>query len=750
VTDRPNRGADLAGFMVGLASLWIQVLLIRRLMAAFTGNELTIGITLAAWMVWTGLGAILPARLSDRIKSPRNALALVFLACAALLIPALLATAKIKIWLGLSRGEIAGLPALIASSFIITAPVCALLGFAFNLAAKMQEDFEVAAGRAYRFEALGAFFAGAVLAVWFSHKAGPLVPGLVMCFLLAIASLVFFDRRDGRGRRLTAALAVILVAAPVGLLALRLAGVPLENAYQRLYWGDRKVAESFDSKYGYLAAVKQGGEVTIFEDGSPSATFPDPEHDEILAHLPLALCPRPWNVLLIGGGFTGMAREILKHPVERLDYVQLDPGWLELERRYAPGFDDVDSDPRAVVHEGDGRTWLKGDYAFYDVVIVNLPDPFTAGLNRYYTAEFFAEVKNALMPWGVFALTAGSTPPNRMHSQAEIGLLAGVTRTVDAVFPNWEALPLHENLILAGDTFTPLVPEPERIENILKQRGIESYYSSPGMIAPNLEAGLLDELKQRIAETPARVDRDLDPRGYLYGIMLWAERASPLVKKLFVGAGSLPVWSLVLIPVLIPILGWTLERRDRALGEASLAAGVSGFAGIVIEVSVLITFQVLAGSVYFAIAVLTASFMVGLAAGAYAWEELRERASLLMVEVLLVVWAAITMIVVWKLAGAQVRGVPAMAGFCALLLGQGAIAGALFPAAAAMVTKSNGEVGTITGRINGAEHMGSAMGGLLAGAFMVPVFGIIFSLASVLMAALALLVHSMLKRALAR
>jgi spermidine synthase len=542
----------------------------------------------------------------------------------------------------------------------------------------------------------------------------------------------------------------MLVAALVGLYALRLADVPLEHAYQRLYWGDRNVAESFDSKYGYLAAVKQGRELTIFEDGSPSATFPDPEHDEILAHLPLALCPRPWNVLLIGGGFTGMAREILKHPVERLDYVQLDHDWIELEKRRAPGFEAVKSDPRAVVHEGDGRTWLKGDYAFYDVVIVNLPDPFTAGLNRYYTAEFFAEVKNALMPWGVFAFTAGSTPPNRMYSEGEIGLLAGVARTVDAVFPNWEVLPLDQNLILAGDTFTTLVPAPERIEKILKQRGIDSYYSSPGMIAADLEAGLLDELKQRIAETPARVDRDLDPRGYLYGIMLWAERASPLVKKLFVAAGSLPVWSLLLLPVLVPIFGWMLERGDRALGEASLAAGVSGFAGIVIEVSLLITYQVLAGSVYFAIAILAASFMVGLSAGAYAWEELRERASLLLVEVLLAAWAAMTMMVVWKMTGARVGGAAAMAGFCVLLFGQGAIAGALFPAAAAMVIKSGGEVGTVTGRINGAEHMGSAMAGLLAGAFLVPVFGIMFSLACALLAAIALLVHSVLKRALAK
>jgi predicted membrane-bound spermidine synthase len=78
---------------------------------------------------------------------------------------------------------------------------------------------------------------------------------------------------------------------------------------------------------------------------------------------------------------------------------------------------------------------------------------------------------------------------------------------------------------------------------------------------------------------------------------------------------------------------------DRERGEAMLAAMVSGFAGMVIEVGLLIAFQVLAGSVYFALSLLTASFMVGLAAGARLWE--KKRFSLTSAAIFLVVWSAI-------------------------------------------------------------------------------------------------------------
>ena len=51
-------------------------------------------------------------------------------------------------------------------------------------------------------------------------------------------------------------------------------------------------------------------------------------------------------------------------------------------------------DPRVRVFYTDGRFFLRTTKMRYDVVFVDLPDPSTAMLNRYYTIEFFKEAEN--------------------------------------------------------------------------------------------------------------------------------------------------------------------------------------------------------------------------------------------------------------------------------------------------------------------------------------------------------------------
>jgi len=739
--------ADFAGFMVGFASLWVQVVLIRRLMASFSGNELTIGIVLAAWMVWTGLGTILPARRSDRVKDPAAALGLCFIAAALLFVPAVLATARIKYWLGVGPGELAGLPVIIASSFIVTGPICFLLGFTFNLAARLQADFRAAAGRAYRFEALGAFVAGVIMAVWFAGRAEPVTPAVVMTVILLTAGMSLPDRKRSR------AWALVLAFELTALLIFILAGGrehagTLDRVYDDLFWGEAELLESFDSRFAYLAAVRRGDEVTIFADGSPAATFPDPATNEVLAHVPLSMCRPPLTVLVIGGGFTGMAGEVAKHPLERMDWVQIDPGWIALEREQVPGFGRFSSLWRVNVIQSDGRAFIRAAGRSYDAIIVNLPDPFTASLNRFYTAEFFEEAKRVLAPGGVVAITAGVTPANLSYSEGQLGLLAGAARTMRSVMENALILPLERNLIVAGGGETMLTADVHRINGVLESRGINSFYASEAVLWPELSPGLLQEVRERVAGSDARADHDLHPRGYLYGIMLWAEKASPRTERAIKAVKSAAerahpaAWPAGFFAlVLAGGLLWS-QKSGRA-GAAATAAGVSGFAAIVVEFSAMIAFQMLMGSVYFAMTLLTAAFMAGLSGGALLWEKMRESAGLVLAAAALALWCGISLFGVWIMAALEVRGAAGMTGFCAVLFGQGVVAGLLFGAASAEVIRAAGQVGRGVGRINGAEHLGSAAGGILAGVALVPLFGVAGSLACALCAAAGALLVSL-------
>ena len=59
----------------------------------------------------------------------------------------------------------------------------------------------------------------------------------------------------------------------------------------------------------------------------------------------------------------------------------------------------------------------------YDVVIADVPDPSTSQLNRFYTREFFAEVRRILTPGGVLSFSLG-TYENYLGK--ELGRMIGV------------------------------------------------------------------------------------------------------------------------------------------------------------------------------------------------------------------------------------------------------------------------------------------------------------------------------------
>ena len=99
----------------------------------------------------------------------------------------------------------------------------------------------------------------------------------------------------------------------------------------------------------------------------------------------MAQRPDARKVLLVSGGISGTAREILKYHVSRVDYVELDPLILELGRKYLP---DNLADRRIRVINTDGRLFIKQTGEKYDVAIMDVPAPSTAQLNRFYTVEF--------------------------------------------------------------------------------------------------------------------------------------------------------------------------------------------------------------------------------------------------------------------------------------------------------------------------------------------------------------------------
>ena len=109
----------------------------------------------------------------------------------------------------------------------------------------------------------------------------------------------------------------------------------------------------------------------------------------------MAQRPEARRVLLVSGGVSGTAREVLKYGVEAVDYVELDPRDPRGGRRFLPESLARSADPR---HQRPTAGYVKQTAERYDVVILDVPDPSTSQINRFYTREFFAEVRRCWRP----------------------------------------------------------------------------------------------------------------------------------------------------------------------------------------------------------------------------------------------------------------------------------------------------------------------------------------------------------------
>jgi spermidine synthase len=112
---------------------------------------------------------------------------------------------------------------------------------------------------------------------------------------------------------------------------------------------------------------------------------------------------RPGRVLMIGLS-TGAWAEILAHldTLERMDIVEINPGYLRLIARY-PEVRDVLTNPKVSIIIDDGRKWLnRNPGARYDMIIQNTTFYFRSNVTNLLSREYLGIVSRHLLPDGFF------------------------------------------------------------------------------------------------------------------------------------------------------------------------------------------------------------------------------------------------------------------------------------------------------------------------------------------------------------
>ena len=208
-----------------------------------------------------------------------------------------------------------------------------------------------------------------------------------------------------------------------------------------------KVIFEKQSKYQKITITESKGDFCLFINGNQQlCSIDEVMYHEPLVHPVMRLSQNPRDILVLGGGDGGAVREILKYKqVETITLVDLDPEMTKLGQYHdlllAMNHNALNHEKVEIVNE-DGFRYLEEDNRYYDVVIIDFPDPKTIELGRLYSFEFYKLCYKRLRPNGLLVTQAGSPyyAARAFHCIDTTIQTAGFT-----------TIPLHNQVITLGE-----------------------------------------------------------------------------------------------------------------------------------------------------------------------------------------------------------------------------------------------------------------------------------------------------------
>lgn len=201
------------------------------------------------------------------------------------------------------------------------------------------------------------------------------------------------------------------------------------------------------SKYQRIMMTKFHGEHWLFiNNNAQLSTLDEHLYHEPLVHPVMGITGKAQDVLVLGGGDGCAVRELLKYDhIQNITLVDLDPAMTRLGAEH-PVLVQLNqgalSDPKVTVLNEDGFNYLAEGNHFFDVIMVDLPDPKSVDVNKLYTKEFYQLCKRSLRAHGHLITQAGSP---YFATQA--------FKCIDSTMQTagFQTLPMHNQVLTLGE-----------------------------------------------------------------------------------------------------------------------------------------------------------------------------------------------------------------------------------------------------------------------------------------------------------
>lgn len=659
----------------GITSVTAQLLTIREFLTQFSGNEIVISLVIFCWLLMTGIGALAarPAKGGGvRLYAPLILIVAIW---------PLIQIVGIR-WLRelfFTHGASPGFYHILSYILLTITPYCLLTGFILPYSQKVlgKRQGSIDSGTLYILDSVGDIAGGA----FFSFVLVFLLrPFAVICvtssLLIVVALLILVSKRHYLF--LSGALLVVF-----GFYFISVSH-PLELLTLKGQYGH--IVRYLESPYGRIVITEEGTQHTFWESGLPLYSDSDIIASEEKVHYPLSQLNRPGTILLISGGLGETLKEVAKHRPIRVDYLELDPRLTQTAKE----FGTIRDAPFLKIINTDARRYLQTTGKKYDAIIVDLPDPDTFQINRFFTKEFFALSKQALRPGGIVSLHLDYSP--NYLSPIRKKKISILYNTVRSLFKNVLIIPGAKAWFLMSDGSLG-----SDIPSLLRTRKISTSYVE-GFFHGNVTPERIRDVEKNL-DRDEPVNTDFEPR-----------LMSIVFREWFIKYGVHPGYFAAVLALLTLVYLFFMKREEYVLFS-------SGFAGMGVEMLVIFVFQVVYGYVYLAVGAIITAFLSGLLPGAMAGRRRGGRTGSKIIASEIGIISMLFIFLLW--ISCSKPGVHPLYFllFCFLF---SFFCGLQFPAATELI----GEERSPAAGCLAADLCGAAVGTLVIGTLLIPLWGI--------------------------
>jgi spermidine synthase len=599
---------------LGFLALGAQISLIRSLLEIFQGNELTVGIFLAAWLTGTAGGALLFSRIAQHHIWQHLPVvgALPIIISSYILIrflPQLLG------FLPLVPQNLLKSILIISLSIIPTAALCGALFPYFSIRSFHQNetDHSVPVNTIYIWESAGSLLAALLLNfVLFQLLFNLQI--LLICLLLFYVILFFHSYIIESAKKLKYCYLFYLVI----IFLLLFTSAKIQQKIHAYTLAPYRVESEKDTPYGNIKLLELEQQKLLLQQGLVVYTLPDPSSAEFHLLPPLLYHPAPRKLLLIGGNLSEFLPYLQQiSSLSEIVYLEKDPYLMKFQTDQLMNLPASHQLAITFITK-DVRSYFSQENRRFDVICLNEAEPSTLQQNRYYTSEFYQMVGGHLSPDGIFYFTVRSS---ENYINSPLGKYLNLQRnTLGTVFSALLIIPGDENHFLLSRL--PVSNDWQILFERMQQYQITPQFLTPVYIQYRLSPSRLEYYEQQLARWQhSEINHDFNLKGYLYHFRGWGGMVYVDLLNIYDLLYQFRYHCLTILILLFIIVKLTMRKYRKAVLLFNLA--FIGGLSLLIEINILLWYQINFGILYSAMALIFGLFMLGLSIGA--WWSLKGR-----------------------------------------------------------------------------------------------------------------------------